>query len=217
MQLKKSVIRLLVLAACAALASGCAMQATNNGEDTAAKTENTQAATAESATSTGSSAGSTGAQGGVAGSTGFTEQAVGDSGTASGSMTESGAMTDSGASASAGAEGAQISSLMRIHFDFDRYELSEEARMTLANNAAYLKANPNTRIRIEGHCDERGSDEYNLALGERRAMAAKRYLQSLGVDTSRLTMISYGEERPLDPSSSEAAWAKNRRAEFISR
>lgn len=217
MQLKKAVVRLLVLAACVALASGCAMQATNGGEDTAAKADSTQAATPESAASTGSSAASTGAQGGVAGSTGFTEQAVGDSGTASGSMTESSAMTDSGASASAGAEGAQISSLMRIHFDFDRYELSEEARMTLAGNAAYLKANPNAQIRIEGHCDERGSDEYNLALGERRAMAAKRYLQSLGVDTSRLTMISYGEERPLDPSSNEAAWAKNRRAEFINR
>lgn len=195
MQLKKKALHLLVFAVCAALASGCAMQATTGGEDQAAKTGSNQTATS------GSSAGSTGSQGGATGGvsgSGFSEQSVVDSGSGT-------------------AAGGEVAQLMRVHFDFDRYELTEEARMILAGNASYLKANPTTKIRIEGHCDERGSDEYNLALGERRAMAAKRYLQSLGVDTSRLTIISYGEERPLDKRSNEAAWIKNRRAEFMTR
>jgi len=106
------------------------------------------------------------------------------------------------------------SDLTRIHFDFDQFTLSPEARQTLAANATIIKAAPGLRVRIEGHCDERGSDEYNLALGERRAQAAKDYLVSLGVPTDRLELISYGEELPLDPASNEAAWAKNRRAEF---
>ncbi|TYO97688.1 peptidoglycan-associated lipoprotein [Geothermobacter ehrlichii] len=109
---------------------------------------------------------------------------------------------------------AVASKLQRIHFDFDQYTLSPEARDILAANAALLKANPELKIRIEGHCDERGSDEYNLALGERRAVAARDYLVSLGVAADRLSTISYGEEMPLDPASNEAAWAKNRRAEF---
>jgi len=107
-----------------------------------------------------------------------------------------------------------VAELMRIHFDFDQFTLSAEARETLAANAAYLQANSDARIRIEGHCDERGSDEYNLALGERRAQAAKDYLVTLGVAADRLETISYGEEMPLDPASNESAWAKNRRAEF---
>ncbi len=109
---------------------------------------------------------------------------------------------------------AVASKLQRIHFDFDQYTLSPEARDILAANAALLKAHPDLKIRIEGHCDERGSDEYNLALGERRAVAARDYLVSLGVAADRLSTISYGEEMPLDPASNEAAWAKNRRAEF---
>jgi len=104
--------------------------------------------------------------------------------------------------------------LQRIHFDFDQFTLSAEARDLLAANAAYLQANPGVRVKIEGHCDERGSDEYNLALGERRAQAAKDYLVTLGVAADRLETISYGEELPLDSSSNETAWAKNRRAEF---
>lgn len=104
--------------------------------------------------------------------------------------------------------------LQRIHFDFDQYVLTDEARATLAANADYLKANGSVRVKIEGHCDERGSDEYNLALGERRALAAQNYLVSLGIASTRLEIISYGEELPLDPRSSEDAWAKNRRAEF---
>ncbi|WP_305043371.1 peptidoglycan-associated lipoprotein Pal, partial [Geoalkalibacter sp.] len=103
----------------------------------------------------------------------------------------------------------------RIHFDFDAYTLSAEARQILAATGSYLLANPGVNIVIEGHCDERGSDEYNLALGERRARATQNYLVSLGVAAERTRIISYGEERPLDPASNEAAWAKNRRAEFV--
>ncbi|ORJ55837.1 peptidoglycan-associated lipoprotein Pal [Geothermobacter hydrogeniphilus] len=104
--------------------------------------------------------------------------------------------------------------LQRIHFDFDQFSLSAQARDILAANAALLQANPGVKVRIEGHCDERGSDEYNLALGERRAIAARDYLVSLGVAADRISTISYGEEMPLDPASNEAAWAKNRRDEF---
>jgi peptidoglycan-associated lipoprotein len=104
--------------------------------------------------------------------------------------------------------------LQRINFNFDQYTLTPAARDTLAANAAYMKAHPGTKVIVEGYCDERGSDEYNLALGERRAMAAKNYLVSLGVAANRLSTISYGEEKPLDPAHTEEAWAKNRRDEF---
>lgn len=104
--------------------------------------------------------------------------------------------------------------LERIHFAFDMYDLNTEARQTLQNNALYLEQNPETSIILEGHCDERGSDEYNLALGEKRARAAAEYLKNLGIDSSRIRTISYGEEKPLDPASNEEAWSLNRRAEF---
>ncbi len=111
----------------------------------------------------------------------------------------------------------QVATLERIHFGFDRYDLSAEAQAILANNATWMNANPAARVQIEGHCDERGSDEYNLALGERRALAAKNHLVSLGVPADRLSVISYGEERPLDQARTEAAYALNRRAEFVTR
>ncbi len=107
-----------------------------------------------------------------------------------------------------------VAGLERIHFDFDQYTLTPQARETLGANATFIQANPGMQVRIEGHCDERGSDEYNLALGERRAQAALNYLVSLGVAKDRLSTISYGEEMPLDPNRTEEAWAKNRRAEF---
>jgi len=104
--------------------------------------------------------------------------------------------------------------LARIHFAFDRFTLSMAARDTLAANAAYLQTNPGVKVDIEGHCDERGADEYNLALGQRRARAARDYLVSLGVSPERLETVSYGEEKPLDPAAGEKSWAENRRAEF---
>ena len=100
----------------------------------------------------------------------------------------------------------------RINFDFDKYNLSPESRYTLQQQAAWLAANEGVSITIEGHCDERGTREYNLALGERRAQAAADYLMVLGVSKDRVQIVSYGKERPEDPGSNEAAWAKNRRA-----
>jgi peptidoglycan-associated lipoprotein len=104
-----------------------------------------------------------------------------------------------------------------LHYEFDRYDLTDEARRTLDDLAQALKANPAFNILVEGHADERGTTEYNLALGQKRAQAAKDYLVSLGVDASRIDTISYGEERPLDPSQNELAWALNRRAHFVVR
>jgi peptidoglycan-associated lipoprotein len=99
----------------------------------------------------------------------------------------------------------------RVFFDFDHSDLKPEARATLERQAAWLKKYPDVRIQVEGHCDERGTREYNLALGERRANAAKNYLVALGISSSRLSTISYGKERPAVLGSNEAAWAQNRR------
>ena len=104
--------------------------------------------------------------------------------------------------------------LRSIYFDFDDSSLKSEARQGLRHNADVLLANPDLSVQIEGNCDERGSDEYNLALGMRRAEAAMRYLQDLGVDASRLDTLSYGEENPQVSGSGEAAWARNRRDDF---
>jgi peptidoglycan-associated lipoprotein len=105
--------------------------------------------------------------------------------------------------------------LQDIHFDFDRYDLTEEARKLLTENATVLANHPSLKIQIEGHCDERGNSAYNLALGERRAASAKLYLIKLGVQEGRISTISYGKERPLDPGHTEEAWAKNRRCHFV--
>lgn len=99
----------------------------------------------------------------------------------------------------------------RVFFGFDRYNLTSEARYTLQQQAAWMTANSGVMISIEGHCDERGTREYNLALGERRASAAADYLMTLGVPSARISTISYGKERPEDAASNETAWAKNRR------
>lgn len=107
-----------------------------------------------------------------------------------------------------------IAGMERINFDFDQFTLSEAARSILGNNAKYLQANNGVNVVIEGHCDDRGSDEYNLALGESRALAAKNYLVSLGISAKRLSVISYGEEKPLVKGAAESAWSQNRRAEF---
>jgi len=100
----------------------------------------------------------------------------------------------------------------RVFFDLDQSDIDAEDQATLRSQAAYLKQYPNVRVTIEGHCDERGTREYNLALGERRANAAKNYLASQGIDAGRISTISYGKERPDALGSDEASWAKNRRA-----
>lgn len=105
--------------------------------------------------------------------------------------------------------------LKDVHFDFDKYEVRQGDEEILKENVAWLKKNPKTKIQAEGHCDERGTIEYNLALGERRANYAKQYLVSLGIASDRVSTISYGKERPLDTGHSEEAWAKNRRVHFV--
>ncbi|WP_028314420.1 OmpA family protein [Desulfatibacillum aliphaticivorans] len=101
-----------------------------------------------------------------------------------------------------------------VHFAFDSSDLSPEAMAILKDKAFFLRLNPSKGVLIKGHCDERGSLEYNLALGDRRANSAKNFLTDLGIDARRINTISYGEEMPLDPASNEAAWAVNRRCEF---
>jgi peptidoglycan-associated lipoprotein len=104
--------------------------------------------------------------------------------------------------------------LTDIHFDFDRYSIRPEDRQILSSHAGYLLKNKNVKIVIEGNCDERGTAEYNIALGNRRAQEAKKFLVNSGVDQKRIETISYGMERPLDPAHNEEAWAKNRRDHF---
>ncbi|NWF91821.1 MAG: peptidoglycan-associated lipoprotein Pal [Syntrophaceae bacterium] len=105
--------------------------------------------------------------------------------------------------------------LKDIHFDFDKYDIRPGDAEILKQNAALLSRFPKVKIQIEGHCDERGTEAYNLALGERRANSTKKYLISLGISPDRISTISYGEERPVDPGHNEEAWAKNRRAHTI--
>lgn len=100
----------------------------------------------------------------------------------------------------------------RVLFGFDRFDLSPEARTTIENQVTWLKSYPGIRINVEGHADERGTREYNLALGERRANSVRDYMIALGVAAARVTTISYGKERPVDPGSNDDAWANNRRA-----
>ena len=107
------------------------------------------------------------------------------------------------------------SPLKEIYFDFDRYDLSGDARATLRHAGDWLRSNSAPRVEIEGHCDERGTNEYNLALGAKRAQAAKDYLVSLGVASERLSTISYGEEIPVCRENSETCWQRNRRDRFV--
>jgi len=104
-----------------------------------------------------------------------------------------------------------------IRFDFDKSAVREDAKPILAKVAAYMKKNSGAKLQIEGHCDERGTAEYNMALGDRRADSARKYLVSLGIPAGALSVISFGEVKPLDPGHNEEAWAKNRRAHFILR
>lgn len=121
---------------------------------------------------------------------------------------------DSAAAAAAAVAEVRNMLAAMVHFDFDRANIRSDDAATLDQKVAILNANPDLRIRISGHCDERGSDEYNLALGNRRATAAKQYLVSHGVDASRIETASFGEERPMAMGHDEDSWAQNRRDEF---
>ena len=105
--------------------------------------------------------------------------------------------------------------LAMIHFDYDKYNIRPDAVPVLEANASWLKKHPTVKILIEGHCDERGTEEYNLSLGEKRAKSTMEYLMSLGISADRIRIISYGKSQPLDPGHDETAWAKNRRAQFL--
>jgi len=107
------------------------------------------------------------------------------------------------------------SPLKDVFYEFDRYDLNADARATLRANADWLKSNPSAKVEIEGHCDERGTNEYNLALGAKRAQAAREFLSTLGILAERLSTISYGEEIPVCQEHSEDCWIKNRRARFV--
>ena len=113
-------------------------------------------------------------------------------------------------------KGADEGPLRDVNFDFDRYELRPDMREILKGQVTWLKANPQVRVEVEGHCDDRGTDEYNLALGAKRAESVKRYLIE-GISPNRLASISYGEELPLCKEQNESCWAKNRRAHFVVR
>jgi len=114
-------------------------------------------------------------------------------------------------------KGTEAGPLKDVNFDFDRYDLRADAKEILKGHAAWLKANLQGRVEVEGHCDERGTSEYNIALGAKRAESAKRYLIDLGISPSTLSTVSYGEELPLCKEQNEACWAKNRRAHFVVR
>ncbi len=112
---------------------------------------------------------------------------------------------------------AKANALQRVHFDFDRSNIKPEYEPVLRGNAAWLQANSKANVTVEGNCDERGSIEYNIALGDRRAKSAKDYLVNLGIPASRIQTMSYGKERPHCTQHDESCWWQNRRADFVAR
>jgi len=116
---------------------------------------------------------------------------------------------------SGGSDSGAIPGLVSINFGYDSSSLSEENRLKLQGNAEWLKSNPGITLLIEGHCDQRGSTEYNLALGERRAQTVKNYITSMGINPSQLTIISYGKEKLIEVGDTEFSQSKNRRANFV--
>lgn len=112
-------------------------------------------------------------------------------------------------------EAGAAMALKDIHYDFDKYDIRPQDEEILKQDYAWIERNPGTRVRIEGNCDERGTVEYNLALGQKRADAAKSFLVTLGIEKGSLETVSYGKEKPIDPAHDEQAWEKNRRSHFV--
>jgi peptidoglycan-associated lipoprotein len=136
--------------------------------------------------------------------------------TGPGGATRSAAVTNNTTQGRADMQGFKaIADLRDVHFDFDKYAIRPDAAKMLDANAKWLRDNRGHLVLIEGHCDERGTVEYNLALGERRAKATQNYLAAHGVESSRISIVSYGKERPQCTDGSEECWAKNRRAHFL--
>ena len=117
--------------------------------------------------------------------------------------------------AAAREDALKTANLEPVYFDFDQWSIREDQKEVMAKNSQWLKSNPSVKVRLEGHCDERGTAEYNLALGQKRAEGVKSFLEGLGIPGQRLTAVSYGKERPLDPGHNDAAWAKNRRVDIV--
>ncbi len=166
----------------------------------------------------GSTGGGTGSQmqpGTGGGGTAATQPGSGGGGTTGGGGGSTGTQSPTSTARPAIRDFAADSNLGDIFFDFDKYDIRQTETRTLDGNAQWLKSNPNHLVLIEGHCDERGTNEYNLALGERRAKSTMNYLVSQGVQANRITIISYGEERPACTEKTEQCWAKNRRAHFL--
>lgn len=153
---------------------------------------------------------------------GGTDAGTADSGTTSPSQTDSSAFAK-GVPSQVQQDDAEArlfsyrptAKLKDVHFKFDRYDLDEQSKGVLSENASFLKDNPKVRVEIQGHCDERGTNNYNLALGQRRANSTKRFLKTLGVPETRMHVISYGEEKPFCVESNESCWWRNRRAHFL--
>ena len=196
--------RLIALAAVAFFVAACetaSQTTTDSSGDSSSSTASTSASTSSSSGSSGSSSSSSSSGSGSASSSG--------SGSASSSS------SSSAADAKASAEDALAKIGNTVYFGYDSSALSDDAQATLMRQAGFLRGNPSLTVTIEGHCDERGTREYNLALGERRATAARDYLLAQGVDPARIRVISYGKERPVAAGSTEQSWSKNRRAATV--
>ena len=189
--------RLIALAAVAFFVAAC---------ETASQTSTDSAG--ESSSSTASSSASTSSSSGSSGSSGSSSSSSSSRSSSSGTASSSSAAVDSAADKLAAVGNT-------VYFGYDSAVLDGNSQATLFRQAAFLKGNPSLTVTIEGHCDERGTREYNLALGERRAAAARDYLLAQGVDPARIRVISYGKERPVAAGSNETSWSKNRRAATV--
>jgi peptidoglycan-associated lipoprotein len=200
--------------------TGCAKRPATTAATAPAPTGtagSTGAATGTARPTTPGMAGSQPGQG-MTGGTGSSGQPTGSGGSGGGSGTGSSTAaptTSAPGARPAPAEFSAVADLKDVYFDFDKYDIRGADAKVLDTNATYLKGNANSLVLIEGHCDERGTNEYNLALGERRAKSTMNYLVSQGVQANRITIISYGEERPLCTERNEECWGKNRRAHFL--
>ena len=192
--------RLIALAAVAFFVAACET-ASQTSTDSAGESSSS---TASSSASTSSSSGSSGSSGSSSSPSSSSSSNSSSSGTASSSS----AAVDSAADKLAAVGNT-------VYFGYDSAVLDGNSQATLFRQAAFLKGNPSLTVTIEGHCDERGTREYNLALGERRAAAARDYLLAQGVDPARIRVISYGKERPVAAGSNETSWSKNRRAATV--
>ena len=185
--------RLIALAAVAFFVAACetaSQTSTDSAGESSSSTASTSASTASTSTSSSGSSGSS-------------------------SSSSSSSSASSAAAAATSAEDALAKIGNTVYFGYDSSALSDDAQATLMRQAGFLRGNPSLTVTIEGHCDERGTREYNLALGERRATAARDYLLAQGVDPARIRVISYGKERPIASGSTEQSWSKNRRAATV--